>query len=162
MKKLEIAMASELSRVTHSMLAGDSAKLTALLFHKDGYRILTSKSAKLINTIGVYLRSTDAISYGLIFPGSSEEEDGASSDCLVTAIVNRNGTASVHLTDYVDTDDGVVFDEQRKVIIDAPFLYLFDSDKSSESPDATDKVKEALQDKLHDYNDFIVASIGLN
>lgn len=161
MKKLEIALSTQFSKVANKMIAGESCELTVILFHKDCYRVATSKSIKILSEASCYLRNTDAIAYGLIFPGSSQKDDGVESSCVTTAIVRRDDQAFVQYYDYKDTEKGVVFEDGEVIIIDAPFLHLFDNPLDCDGDDVKAGVDLIMEEPLIPYSEFVISRVGI-
>jgi hypothetical protein len=164
MKEIEIAVETELANVVNLLLAGENIPLTAILFHKDDYRVLTAKNASLLPITQTYLEDKSVNTYALIFEGYYEDEvlEGAS-ECLTSVVVTRDGNARVEHIPFVIREGSVDIRDKQIALMDAPYLHLFDPiapGKYNEKAISA-AVASAKKAPKKPYCEFIVASIGL-
>lgn len=164
MKKITIAVETELAGVVNMLVAGEKIPLTAILFHEEDYRVLTANNASLVPITQAYLEDASVNAYALIFEGYYEDEalEGAN-DCLTSVVVTRDGNARVEHIPFVRHEGNIDLREKRIALLDAPYLHLFDPlPPGKYNPRALESaLKNAAKSPKKPYCEFIVASIGL-
>ncbi len=164
MKSIHIAVENELAQLSNQLLSNQTLPLTLMLFHEKGYRKIATKDLSAMTLARAYLNEADATAYAtayaVIFDGSYEDPVQGASDCLTCAIVTRDGNARVDHTPYRRRSGTIDFEERRQVILDAPFLHLFDPLDESRYDMAMihDLLDEVCESGLSEYSDFIIAT----
>lgn len=123
----EYAAQEQINQYGLMLMEGKKIPLTVILFHEDGYRVVSMASANLMVLSQKYLEITGASAYAFLFDGKYENpKHPGITDCVTCAIITRSGQAKVICTPYKVNKGEIDIQESGLVMVDGPFMHLFD------------------------------------